>query len=1420
MFAAKFWQKLLQSRGDTADTGSMMQLADSVLRKYARYMDELRNDKEASARALLLADQCEESDSHKYSKHANKSVKIDVRVIDIGSDNEGEESEMAQSSRSGVATSTGASSIKSSASAANDDVAHVRAVRNRIESIKYGTAQKLHVAVVVALLLVGTCLTLEYTLSQQNSDRFSTCVRMIDTSVGLRMNLYKTLIELRGLDMDMRSYNTSRVLSRVSKILGYSQDFETRLNKALDGADVLDPIAEFWTNYRLPVRIYVNGENSTQFDRGRYVVQQMPLWDAGISLVNHLRDLCSAVAADPDKAVWTQGDGLRAVESFRYAIDNGPNSITDALTKSYDPFSGGIRNAAQAVSDISLLQSEVERLVKMLLFLPINVLDTVSNIHDFLEASTELTNSTISSKDLEEQTKKILEACEDAVIICDSKGCLLMINPAAERLTGFSSQDVLGLAITVVLPRDFECNTQVLREIESSTTQSTGKRISSLEVKVSCKDETTRDALLSMGKTVEREAVSYALFLRDISQLKQRQAELSEKQEAAEKLLYNILPRTLVHEMAQRGIEGREMTMARAHAGATILFADIVDFTQLTGGLEADAVVLVLNGLVSEWDRLAVELGVEKIKTIGSCFMAAAGVPQEFAEHAEAMMEFAIAMLWETKARNKTARIPLSIRIGVNTGKVVAGVLGLHKIAFDLWGDTVNVAARMQTLCPPDRIQVSEATYAALQGKGYTFQEREKVLIKGKGEMNCYVLELPTPPELDGAASSLDTDVYAVNTSEVELCQAPQAGSVTSMRSWSTTAGHSLVKLTNYGRVVALTLALELLQLALVPLDLILESTSSGPGTAQHSVARGVRAAWSFGSNTGAGAAWASGAVTLVAWVAPLWWAMHACVHTRKRADRFGECIRVIETSGGLRENTFNGVTEVRGLDLDMRANNKSKTLSRVAKIKGYVSELGTRVAKAFDSKDLLQEIADFWRDYRVPVLVYVNGANATQFESGSYHVEQMPLWDSGASLMLHGDDLRENMLRQLVVVYCVSALLCVASYLLLRSTIVKMQLEVERFSKMLLFLPQNVLSIVSNNYEFLEDNNGYANKPGSFGNEAVLKEIGSSKSQSSGKTVSSLEVKVSCKDEKTRDALLSMGKTVEREAVSYALFLRDISQLKQRQAELSEKQEAAEKLLYNILPRTLVHEMAQRGIEGREMTMARAHAGATILFADIVDFTQLTGGLEADAVVLVLNGLVSEWDRLAVELGVEKIKTIGSCFMAAAGVPQEFAEHAEAMMEFAIAMLWHITARNKTARIPLSIRIGVNSGKVVAGVLGLHKIAFDLWGDTVNVAARMQTSCPPDRIQVSEATFAALQGKGYTFQEREKVLIKGKGEMNCYVLDLPAPEFDGVSSQGTEMAVPVREESLKWRQRASQQMLEQPGQTIACDVTSTSDDV
>eukprot|EP00727_Mastigamoeba_balamuthi_P014635 m51a1_g9798 putative adenylate guanylate cyclase (555) ;mRNA; r:1777792-1784778 len=286
---------------------------------------------------------------------------------------------------------------------------------------------------------------------------------------------------------------------------------------------------------------------------------------------------------------------------------------------------------------------------------------------------------------------------------------------------------------------------------------------------------------------------------------------------------------------------------------------------------------------------------------------------------------------------------------------------------------------------------------------------------------------------------------------------------------------------------------------------------------------------------------------------------------------------------------------------------------------------------------------------------------------------------------------------------------------------------------------------------------------------------------------------------------LVSVAQSRVLGATSYALFLRDISQLKQRERELGDQQRSAEQLLFNILPRSLVRDIAWAplpgatdGAEAPEIRVAaRAYESVTILFADIVEFTQATAQLDGEAVVLVLNALVSQWDRLALEFGVEKIKTIGSCFMAAAGVPVPSADNAELMAEFAIAMLWETKAHNKTARVPMQVRIGLNTGKVVAGVLGLHKIAYDLWGDTVNVAARMQTASLPDRIQVSEMTFEKLQGRGYAFSKREKTLIKGKGAMDCYLLEVGTAQEIEAALEASGGVVPVRSESLRWRRRA-----------------------
>eukprot|EP00727_Mastigamoeba_balamuthi_P014640 m51a1_g9801 putative pas domain-containing protein (1689) ;mRNA; f:1793559-1799770 len=411
------------------------------------------------------------------------------------------------------------------------------------------------------------------------------------------------------------------------------------------------------------------------------------------------------------------------------------------------------------------LESEVESFVRMLLFLPASVLDTVGDIREFLDGDAELRrdDARVTGREAEEQTRRILEGCDDAVLVCDARGYLLVVNRAAEALTGHSAADLLGCSLSLVLPADCRVARAILTpsksEQQPGQQQQQQQKIASEEVVLRRAAGGELSVLVSVAQSRVLGATSYALFLRDISQLKQRERELGDQQRSAEQLLYNILPRSLVRDIAWAplpgatdGAEAPEIRVAaRAYESVTILFADIVEFTQATAQLDGEAVVLVLNALVSQWDRLALEFGVEKIKTIGSCFMAAAGVPVPSADNAELMAEFAIAMLWETKAHNKTARVPMQVRIGLNTGKVVAGVLGLHKIAYDLWGDTVNVAARMQTASLPDRIQVSEMTFDKLQGRGYAFSKREKTLIKGKGAMDCYLLEVGTAQEIEAA---------------------------------------------------------------------------------------------------------------------------------------------------------------------------------------------------------------------------------------------------------------------------------------------------------------------------------------------------------------------------------------------------------------------------------------------------------------------------------------------------------------------------------------------------------------------------------------------------------------------------------------------------------------------------------------------
>jgi class 3 adenylate cyclase/CheY-like chemotaxis protein len=211
--------------------------------------------------------------------------------------------------------------------------------------------------------------------------------------------------------------------------------------------------------------------------------------------------------------------------------------------------------------------------------------------------------------------------------------------------------------------------------------------------------------------------------------------------------------------------------------------------------------------------------------------------------------------------------------------------------------------------------------------------------------------------------------------------------------------------------------------------------------------------------------------------------------------------------------------------------------------------------------------------------------------------------------------------------------------------------------------------------------------------------------------------------------------------------------------AALRLEKERSEQLLLNILPAPIVERL-----KGGETVIADHLNNVTILFSDFVGFTELSSRLSAQQLVGVLGQVFSAFDALALRFGVEKIKTIGDAYMVACGLFGPREDHARAVANMALAMTETLTELNASLPSPLEIRIGINSGDVVAGVIGSHKFVYDIWGDAVNIASRLESNSLPSRIQVSGSTYQHL-GRDFVFEPRGSLNIKGKGVMETFFL-------------------------------------------------------
>lgn len=250
-------------------------------------------------------------------------------------------------------------------------------------------------------------------------------------------------------------------------------------------------------------------------------------------------------------------------------------------------------------------------------------------------------------------------------------------------------------------------------------------------------------------------AIVFTLLAVFAAERREALAALRVEQAKAESLLLNILPSSI----AER-LKGEKRPIADHIGSASILFADVVDFTPWSENLPPADVVEHLDRLFTHFDGLAERHDLEKIKTIGDCYMVAAGVPTPRPDHARALALMALDMLEAMRAHDDLAELGLELRVGINSGPVVAGVIGRKRFLYDLWGDAVNTASRMESHGTPGRIQITRATYELLAGE-FDCEPRGTIVVKGKGEIEAWYLLGPSATEgavIDPTRSAVLTD--------------------------------------------------------------------------------------------------------------------------------------------------------------------------------------------------------------------------------------------------------------------------------------------------------------------------------------------------------------------------------------------------------------------------------------------------------------------------------------------------------------------------------------------------------------------------------------------------------------------------------------------------------------------------------------
>lgn len=327
----------------------------------------------------------------------------------------------------------------------------------------------------------------------------------------------------------------------------------------------------------------------------------------------------------------------------------------------------------------------------------------------------------------DQQVVNLLENMTDAFFATDRQGCFTYINQEAMTILQRKSQGILGQPIWQALPELAHSNFN--KQFRWALSRQTSAVL----------EEFYQPSNRWLEIRIFPSYDGVSVFFHDITLRKQTEVALRLAQEKSDRLLLNIIPKPIVERLKQNSA-----AIADDFDDVTVLFADIVGFTELSSQVTPIELVGLLNRIFSGFDQLAEQHGLEKIKTIGDAYMVAGGLPEPNPNHANAAARMAIAMQHEITQFTTRENQAIALRIGIHTGPVVAGVIGSRKFSYDLWGDTVNIASRMESCGVSGGIQVTASTYERLRDQ-YLFEPRGMISVKGKGEMMTYWLKSEVP---------------------------------------------------------------------------------------------------------------------------------------------------------------------------------------------------------------------------------------------------------------------------------------------------------------------------------------------------------------------------------------------------------------------------------------------------------------------------------------------------------------------------------------------------------------------------------------------------------------------------------------------------------------------------------------------------